>query len=310
MIGDRQMTNWNKKEIPFLGYGGFGGASSSLAFAGGSSVPASDEYLYLPFNESSSSRTKFGNYSSSVTLNSGGGQDSIHPYSITDSTYNSGNAKAHRCNGESDTAYLMANTKLGSIGTGDICCDVWYNWRGTGNGGGSYGYIGDYRSGFNIYPSHTGRDADNDFKLGAIGGNVRSGYEYGGTSVNFATSLSTSSNLNTWYHALILRKSNKWYAFSNGVLNAYYAESGTHNIANGGGFHFGTIDRGGHWWNCNIADFMWQKGSDVFYDVSDLDASNIGTTYFTTPKYKNKIMAIPSNSSFSILKKPTGFTSS
>jgi hypothetical protein len=301
---------FNKKEAPLLGLQGSGGGLGFLA-GGGSSVEESDEYLYLPFNESSSSRTKFGNYSSSVTLNSGGAyQDTIHPYSITDSTYNSGNARTHRCNGQSDTAYLMANTKLGSIGTGDICLDVWYNWRGTGNGGGSYGYIGDVATSFNIYSSHTGRDENNAFKLGGIGNNVLSGYTYGGTNQNIATSLSTTSNLNTWYHALVLRKSNKWYTFVNGVLNAYYAESGTHNIANGGGFHFGTIDRGGHWWYCNIADFMWQKGSDVFYDVSGLDASNIGTTYFTTPKYKNKIMAIPSNSGFSILKKPTGFTSS
>jgi len=302
------MYEWHKKEAPLLGLQGSGGGLGFLAGRGGGGIEVSNEYLYLPFNETSSSRTKYGNYASSLTLNAGGQAEAIHPYAITDSTYNSGNARSHRCNGQSDTCYFNGNSILGSIGTNDVCYDMWYNWRGTGNGGGSYGFVGDY-AGANLYSTtRSGLDANNYMKFGGIASNVLAGYYYGGTGVEFATSISTDGNLNTWYHALVLRKSNKWYTFVNGVLNAYYAESSPHNIANGGGFHFGTIDRSGHWWNANVADYMFQRGTDIFYDIdSSVNASNIGTTYFTTPKYKNKIMAISSNANFSILKAPTDF---
>ncbi len=311
MIGDRQMINWNKKEIPFLGYGGFGGTSSGLAFAGSSSVDISNEYFYLPFNESSSSRSKFGNYASSITINSGGTVASDHPYTITDTTYNSGNAKTHHCDGQSDTAYLSANTKLGSVGTGDLCFDMYYKWVSEGNGGGSYGYVGDY-AGMNLYPSHTGISNDNYIGVGAIGSNILGRYNYQATGTeNWNDSITTNgSGMNVWYHLLVIRQSNKWYSFVDGVLDGYFAEPSSRNIANGGGFHFGTIDRSGHWWDAYVSDFMWQKGSDIFYNVSGLDASDIGTTYFAVPKYKNKLMAIPSNSNFSIVLAPTGFTSS
>ena len=276
---------------------------------GGTQV--SNEYFYMPLNESSGSRTSFGNYASSVTINTGGQYDYSHPYNINDNTYNNGQIYSHRCNGQTDTCYLNANTKLGGVGTGDLCWDMYYRWIGEGNGGGSYGYVGDYSRGSSqLYPGHTGIDYNENVFCGAIGANVRAGFADGGTYTNVNSSLTTnSSNFNTWVHVLILRQSNKWYTFVNGVLDGYYAESSPADIQNGGGFHFGTIDRSGHWWNCRISDFMWQKGNDSFYSIdSSINSGNIGTTYFTKPQYKNKLMAIPSNSSFSIVKAPTGFT--
>tara|TARA_Y100000004_G_scaffold172324_1_gene209061 strand:- start:53 stop:922 length:870 start_codon:yes stop_codon:yes gene_type:complete len=274
-------------------------------------IQVSDEYFYMPLNESSGSRTSFGNYASSVTINNGGQYDYSHPYNINDNTYNNGVIYSHRCNGQTDTCYLNANTKLGGVGTGDLCWDMYYRWIGEGNGGGSYGYVGDYSRGSSqLYPSHTGIDYNENVYCGAIGSNVRAGFADGGTYTNANSSLTTnSSNFNTWVHVLILRQSNKWYTFVNGVLDGYYAESSPADIQNGGGFHFGTIDRSGHWWNVRITDFMWQKGNDSFYSIdSSVGSGNIGTTYFTIPQYKNKLMAIPSNSSFSIVKAPTGFT--
>lgn len=278
---------------------------------GGGGIQVSDEYFYMPLNESSGSRTSYGNYASSVTINNGGQYDYSHPYNINDNTYNNGQIYSHRCNGQTDTCYLNANTKLGGVGTGDLCWDMYYRWIGEGNGGGSYGYVGDYSRGSSqLYPSHTGIDYNENVYCGAIGSNVRAGFADGGTYTNVNSSLTTnSSNFNTWVHVLILRQSNKWYTFVNGVLDGYYAESSPADIQNGGGFHFGTIDRGGHWWNVRITDFMWQKGNDSFYSIdSSVGSGNIGTTYFTIPQYKNKLMAIPSNSSFSIVKAPTGFT--
>lgn len=278
---------------------------------GGGGIQVSDEYFYMPLNESSGSRTSYGNYASSVTINNGGQYDYSHPYNINDNTYNNGQIYSHRCNGQTDTCYLNANTKLGGVGTGDLCWDMYYRWIGEGNGGGSYGYVGDYSRGSSqLYPSHTGIDYNENVYCGAIGSNVRAGFADGGTYTNVNSSLTTnSSNFNTWVHVLILRQSNKWYTFVNGVLDGYYAESSPADIQNGGGFHFGTIDRSGHWWNVRITDFMWQKGNDSFYSIdSSVGSGNIGTTYFTIPQYKNKLMAIPSNSSFSIVKAPTGFT--
>ena len=271
----------------------------------------SNKYSYMPLNESSGSRTSFGNYASSVTINNGGQYDYSHPYNINDTTYNNGVIYSHRCNGQTDTCYLNANTKLGGVGTGDLCWDMYYRWIGEGNGGGSYGYVGDYSRGSSqLYPSHTGIDYNENVLCGAIGANVKAVFADGGTYTDVNSSLTTtSSNFNTWVHVLILRQSNKWYTFVNGVLDGYYAESSPADIQNGGGFHFGTIDRGGHWWNVRISDFMWQKGNDSFYSIdSSVGSGNIGTTYFTKPEYKNKLMAIPSNSSFSIVKAPTGFT--
>ena len=306
------MINFHKKEKPLQGLLGLGGGTSAWLAPKGSSVPVSDEYLYLPFNESSSSRNKFGDYASSITLNSGGSVASDHPYTITGTTYNSGNAKTHHCDGQSDTAYLSANTKLGSVGTGDLCFDMYYKWVSEGNGGGSYGYVGDY-AGASLYSgSHTGISNDNYIAMGAIGSNVLGRYNYQATAnEKWNESITTNgSGMNVWYHVLVLRQSNKWYSFVDGVLDGYFAEPSSRNIANGGGFHFGTIDRSGHWWDAYVSDFMWQKGSDIFYNVSGLDASDIGTTYFTVPKYKNKLMAIPSNSNFSTVLAPTGFTAS
>ena len=274
-------------------------------------IQQSNEYLYMPLNETSSSRTKFGNYASSITINSGGGAQSDHPYTITDTTYNSGSGYSHHCNGQTDTCYLNANTKVGGVGTGDLCWDMYYKWVAEGNGGGSYGYVGDYSRGSSqLYPSHTGIDYNENVHCGAIGSSVRVGFADGGTYTNANSSLTTNgSGMNVWYHVLILRQSNKWYTFVDGVLDGYYAESSSADIQNGGGFHFGTIDRSGHWWDARTADFMWQKGDDSFYSIdSSVGSGNIGTTYFTKPQYKNKLMAIPSNSSFSIVKAPTGFT--
>ena len=272
----------------------------------------SGEYLYLPFNENSSSRTKFGGYASAITINSGGQYPSgDHPYTITGSNYNGSNTNVHYCNGQTDTAYLEGNTKLGSVGTGDVCFDMYYKWVGEGNGGGSYGYVGDYGYGGQLYSnSRTGLSQTDWFGLGAIGTNVQAVFSYDSNSVTYNSSLTTNgSGMNVWYHVLVIRQSNKWYTFIDGVLDGYYAESSPRNIANGGGFHFGTIDRSGHWWECYISDFMWQKGSDIFYNIDySVNSSDIGTTYFTVPKYKNKLMAVPSNSDFSVVKAPTGFT--
>ena len=305
------MKEFHKKEAPLLGLQGSGGGLGFLAGGASGGIQESNEYLYLPFNETNNSRTKFGNYASSITINSGGGASSDHPYSITDTTYNNGSGYSHHCNGESDTAYLDANTKLGPVGTGDLCWDMYYKWTAEGNGGGSYGYVGDYARGSSqLYSSHTGISDQEYLVCGAIGSNVRTGFADGGTYTNANSSLTTNgSGMNVWYHVLILRQSNKWYTFVDGVLDGYYAESSPADIQNGGGFHFGTIDRSGHWWDARTADFMWQKGDDSFYSIdSSVGSGNIGTTYFTKPQYKNKKMAIPSNSSFSIVKAPSGFT--
>ena len=305
-------NSWHKKEKPFLGFNGYGGSAAGLVAARASaSVEVSSDYLYIPFNENSTSRDMFGDYASSITMNSGGGNASQHPYSITDSTYNSGDAYTMHCNGESDTPYLSANTKVGAIGTGDICWDMYYQWVGEGNGGGSYGYVGDYaRSSSQLYPSHTGISSVDNINVGAIGSNILARFSYDSTTVTFNSSLTTNGgDMSTWFHVLILRQSNKWYTFVDGVLDGYYAESSARDIDNGGGFHFGTIDRSGHWWNCYITDFMWQKGSDIFYNIdSGVGSGDIGTTYFAKPQYKNLLMAIPSDSDFSIVKAPSGFT--
>ena len=304
-------NEFNKKEKPVFTGLKFGFGRGPAEEDAGPAFENTGEYLYLPFNETSSTRTKFGNYASSITINAGGGAQSDHPYTITDTTYNSGSNYSHHCNGQTDTAYLDANTKLGSVGTGDLCMDFYYKWIAEGNGGGSYGYVGDYSRGSSqLYPSHTGISDTDYLGLGAINTNVIGVAYYGGTQIQYNASLTTNgSGMNVWYHVLVLRQSNKWYSFIDGVLDGYYAESSPRNIANGGGFHFGTIDRGGHWWDARVADFMWQKGDDAFYTIdSSVGSSDIGTTYFTKPQYKNKKTAISSNSDFSVVKAPTGFT--
>ena len=305
-------NEFNKKEKPVFTGSKFGfGRGPAAEEDAGASFSVSNEYLYLPFNETSSTRTKFGNYASSITINAGGGAQSDHPYSITDTTYNSGSGYSHHCNGQSDTAYLNANTKLGPVGTGDFCMDFYYKWIAEGNGGGSYGYIGDYARGSSeLYPSHTGISDQENLIFGAINDKVLGRFTDGGTTTNYNSSVTTNgSGMNVWYHALVIRQSNKWYSFVDGVLDGYYAEPSPKDIQNGGGFHFGTIDRGGHWWDVRTADFMWQKGNDAFYTIdSSVGSSDIGTTYFTKPQYKNKKTAISSNSDFSVVKAPTGFT--
>jgi len=113
------------------------------------SSQTSSSYLFVPFNENSTSHTLFGGYASSLTTTSGGTYNgSTHPYSITDSTYNSGNNTSYRCQAACDVFYISnANSILGSLGTSNFCLDFWFNWRGYGNGGGSYGAIGDYNYG-------------------------------------------------------------------------------------------------------------------------------------------------------------------
>ena len=299
------------KEKPLPSFAGYGGGAAGIAqnSAAGAATD-SDEYLYLPFNENSTSRDMFGDYADSITMNSGGSNTSTHPYTVTDSTYNNGDEYSLYVNGDDDTPYLSANTKLGAVGTGDLCMDMYYYWITAGGDANSYGYIGDYKSGHDLYPSHTGLDEDNYLALGAINTTVRGRFrENGNSTINYNASLTTSSELTTWFHVLVLRQSNKWYSFVDGVLDGYYAESSALDIDNGGGFHFGTIDRANHWWSCYITDFMWQKGSDAFYTIdSGVGSGDIGTTYFAKPQYKNKLMAIPSNSDFSIVKAPSGFT--
>ena len=47
------MLNFHKKEKPLQGLMGLGGGTSGYLAPKGSSVDNSDEYFYLPFNESS-----------------------------------------------------------------------------------------------------------------------------------------------------------------------------------------------------------------------------------------------------------------
>jgi len=204
------------------------------------SSQASGSYLFIPFNENSTSHTFFGGYASSLTTTSGGSYDtSTHPYSITDSTYNSGNNTAYRCQSACDVFYVNnANSILGSLGTSNFCFDFWFNWRGYGNGTGSYGAIGDYNYGSCGSRNGTSITAGQYLYVGAAGdANVQ--YSWG--NVNGTANL-TVSNLNQWYHYMIIRQSGVFYIFLDGVLKIVNTSDTSDTINNGGGWTFFSLD--------------------------------------------------------------------
>jgi len=272
------------------------------------SSQTSSSYLFVPFNENSTSHTLFGGYASSLTTASGGTYNgSTHPYSITDSTYNSGNNTSYRCQAACDVFYISnANSILGSLGTSNFCLDFWFNWRGYGNGGGSYGAIGDYN-----YGSCGSRNGTNSgtagqyFYVGAVGdANIQQSWG----NQNGTVSL-TVSNLNQWYHFMLIRQSGIFYTFLDGVLKIVNTSDTSDTINNGGGWTFGTFYRNDspHYWDVNISDLMFTRDSDCQYSLNNTTSSDINTTFFVRPQYKNKVMSSSSISKFSISKRPSGF---
>ena len=260
-----------------------------------------DNYLFIPFNENSTSHTLFGEYSPSITTSSGGTYNtSTHPYSISDSTYNSGNTTSYRCQDDCDVFRVTnTNTILGSLQTSDFCFDVWFNWRATGNGDGSYGQIGDYSFGGCSQSSTT-----NHVIMIGMSGSLRY------TTAPALTGdrvLTGATSLNVWYHYMLIRQSGIFYAFKDGVLNLLNSSDTSLGIFNNGKFNFGGLDRGAHYWNVNFSDFMFTKGSTTQYTLTDVTSGDIGSTFFTTPKYKNKVMADSVNDKFVKSHRPTGF---
>lgn len=270
----------------------------------------SNDYFYIPFNDSTDSFTAYGNMAADITRNAGGDVDTDHPYTITDNTYNSGAAKCYGNDSQSDNFYLNANDHIGGLGYEDFHMDMWYNWMGEGNGGGSYGYVWDGCGALLYCNSRNGDSADDYIKfVGAIGSNiVTMGWAVDGTETSTQANWTGNGNLDHWYHVLILRRNNRWFSFLDGTLKG--VSTVNPNLDNLGGLAFGGIDRSGHWWNCRLADFMFSRGTDgCFYGITEsVDASNIGDSYFTTAKYKNKLMAIPTNGNFFIRRAPDGFT--
>lgn len=270
---------------------------------------SSDEYLYIPFNENSTSHSLFGNYASSLSGSAGGTYNtSTHPYTITDTTYNSGNNTAYRCQAACDV-FSISNTNsiFGSLGTSNFCFDMWFNWRGFGNGGGSYGQgAGDYNYG--SCGSKTGTSTTNYAIMAQASGDGSINYNF---SNNIAGSRSISGlSLNTWYHYMLIRQSGVFYLFLNGELKIVNTSDTSDSIANGGGFAFGTSYRNDspHYWNVNICDVMFTRDNDCQYAVNNTSAVDIGNTYFTTPKYKNKTMASSSTSKFEKIIAPSNFS--
>jgi len=284
------------------------GRVDSISTITTSSTQISNSYLLIPFNENSTSHTLFGGYASSLTTTAGGTYNtSIHPYSITDSTYNSGNNTAYRCQAACDVFYISnSNSILGSLGTSDFCFDFWFNWRGYGNGGGSYGAIGDYNYGSCGSKSGTGSSAGQYFYVGAAGdANVQYAWGNSNGTINL-----TVSNTNQWYHYMLIRQSGIFYIFLDGVLKIVNTSDTGDSISNGGGWTFGTFYRNDspHYWDVNIADVMFTRDSDCQYSLNSTTSSDINTSFFTRPQYKNKIMSSSLVSKFTNPKKPSGFS--
>ena len=266
--------------------------------------------MYIPFNENSTSHSLFGSYATSLSASAGGTYNtSTHPYTITDTTYNSGNNTAYRCQAACDT-FRISNTNsiLGSLGTSNFCFDMWFNWRGFGNGGGSYGQgAGDYNYG--SCGTKTGTSNTNYVQLVNAAGDGSVNYYFStGTS---GTRTVSGLSLNTWYHYMMIRQSGVFYVFLNGVLRIVNTSDTSDSVANGGGFAFGTSYRNDspHYWNVNLCDFMFTRDATCQYVLNNTTASDIGTTYFTTPKYKNKKMAVSQTLKFTVARLPSGFSS-
>jgi hypothetical protein len=196
-----------------------------------------------------------------------------------------------------------SNSTLGSLGTSNFCLDFWFNWRNYGNGNGSFGQIGDFNYGSCGARSGTS-NAQYLYFGSSYDGNVVSSYagQVGNNTVNPA-------NLNQWYHYMIIRQSGIFYVFLDGVLKIVNTSDTSNNIANGGGWAFGSYYRNDspHYWDVNFSDVMFTRDSDCQYSLNNATSGDINSTFFTTPRYKNKTMASSSISKFSISKKPTTF---
>lgn len=271
-----------------------GGKVRKLKTAVGDIVPVNTTYLFIPMNESTTSKTAYGGLSSLVTITAGGSYSaSATPYTPDASSPFGTSLASYFCNGATNSNTFQvssSNSVYANMGTSDYCLDFWFRWYSYGNGGGSYGYIGDYN--FGDYPLsgqgggaiYHGAAGDNSITAGAIG------------SI-------TANGLGTWSHYMSLRQSQTKYVFLDGTLADVGADATSYS--NGGTITFGTLGRGGHWWSVNLADFMFSRGANVQYSVNGLTASDVGTTYFTPPQYKNEKMAIPSVSNFVVEAAPS-----
>jgi len=267
-------------------------------------VRTSDTYLFIPLNENSTSHTLFGQYSSSLTTTSGGTYNTnTHPYAISDSTYNSGNSTSYRCEDACDVFRITnTNTILGSLGTSDFCCDLWWNWRVTGNGAGSYGSVGDSANGqCSGIPSTT-----NSISVIGTSGSLR--YNIQPTPTGTRNLTGNYNDLNVWYHYMMIRQSGIFYIFVNGILNLVNSSDTSLGIFNNGQFNFGNMGRSDdHYWDVNLSDFMFTREDARQYTVNNITSADAGTTFFTPPEYKNKIMSESLSSKFVKSKRPTGF---
>lgn len=272
--------------------------------------PGSQEYLFIPFNENSTSHTFFGNYASALSTTAGGTYNtSTHPYIITDTTYNSGNNTSYRCQSACDVFYVNnSNSVLGSLGTSNFCFDMWFNWRGYGNGGGSYGQgPGDYWWGSCGTRNGTANTGSNFMIMVQAAGDGTIGY--GNANISGTSNIS-GLTLNQWYHYMLIRQSGVFYVFLDGILKIVNGSDTSDNITNGGGWAFGSSWRNDspHYWNVNFADVMFTRGADCQYTVNNTSSGDIGNSYFSRPNYKNKLMASPATSKFVNVLKPTGFS--
>jgi hypothetical protein len=294
---------------PIISRSGFSlGFGRRRGGAGPAVTQINDSYLFAPFNENSTSHTLFGGYASSLTTASGGTYNaSIHPYTITDSTYNSGNNTSYRCQDACNVFYVSnANSILGSLGTSNFCLDFWFDWRAYGNGGGSYGQIGDLNAGSCGARNGTNNGGAGQYFAITAAGDTTVSQEWG--LANGTVNL-TASNLNQWYHYMLIRQSGVFYTFLDGVLKIVNTSDTGDSISNGGGWAFGSYYRNDspHYWNVNFSDFMFTRDSDCQYSLNNTTSGDVNTTFFSRPEYKNKLMPSSSLSKFFISNKPSGF---
>ena len=274
-----------------------GGAIRKLKTAVGNIIPINNTYLFLPLNESSTSHTAYGGLSSSVVVSAGGSYTTSRtPYSIDSTSPYGTNTSCYYCNGENSTFQVSSSNNVwANMGTSDFCIDFWFYWVQYGNGGGSYGYIGDFnfQNGTYFPRSGQGSSSGSYVVVGAVGNNTIDNTGIGSHAVN---------GLGVWSHLLVLRQSQIKYSFLNGVLADVGSDATSYT--NGGTMTFGVQGRPGHWWAVNLADVMITRSSNIQYNVSNITSSDLGTTYFTPPEYKNKRMAIPSASNFTVVNLP------
>lgn len=271
-----------------------GGKVRKLKTAIGDVVPVNTTYLFIPMNESTTSKTAYGGLSNSVTITAGGSYwASRTPYTPNASSPFGTSDYSFYCNGATNSSTFRvssSNSVYANIGYDDYCLDFWFYWYSYGNGGGSYGYIGDYNYG--------------DYPLSGQGGGPIVHGAAGNNSIT-ATGIGsiTANGLGVWSHYMSLRQNQTKYVFLDGTLADVGAD--TNNYANGGTITFGTMGRVGHFWSVNLADFMFSRGANAQYSVNGLTASDVGTACFTPPEYKNEKMAIPSVSNFVVEAVPS-----